>query len=66
MAIESLSLLISLAPNWRFSPGQVVMTIGVNELVQQGRFNPISYLRRHLSGDWATSTTAIAGRMTPR
>jgi hypothetical protein len=38
--------------NRRFSPGQIVMTIGVNQLLQQGRFNPVSFLRRHLDGDW--------------
>jgi hypothetical protein len=35
-----------------FSPGRTVMTLGVDELVQQGRLNPIPYLRRHLGGDW--------------
>ena len=35
----------------RFAPGQVVMTIGVDALVQQGRLNPAPYLRRHLGGD---------------
>ncbi|QQC64366.1 hypothetical protein [Paraburkholderia ginsengisoli] len=44
--------LFSLIPNARFSPGRILMTIGINELVQQGRFNPGSYLHRHLSGDW--------------
>jgi len=43
---------ISLVPNLRFSPGQIVMTIGVEELVQQGQLNPAAYLRRHLGGDW--------------
>ncbi len=43
---------LNLASQARFSPGQVVMTIGVDELVQQGRLNPTPYLRRHLSGDW--------------
>ncbi|HHZ9395373.1 plasmid related protein [Pseudomonas aeruginosa] len=28
------------------------MTIGVDELVKQGQLNPVSYLRRHLDGDW--------------
>jgi hypothetical protein len=36
----------------RFPPGQVVMTTGVDELVRQGRLNPVPYLRRHLHGDW--------------
>ena len=35
-----------------FSPGQVFMTTGVDELVRQGRLNPTPYLRRHLHGDW--------------
>lgn len=39
-------------PNPRFSPGNVVVTIGVDELVQQGRLNPCLYLCRHLSADW--------------
>ena len=36
----------------RFRPGQVVMTLGVNELVRQGLIHPVSFLRRHLRGDW--------------
>lgn len=36
----------------RFNPGQVVMTSGVDSLVQQGQLNPRPYLLRHLSGDW--------------
>ena len=36
----------------RFSPGQVVVTAGIDELVRQGRLNPAPYLRRHLHGDW--------------
>ncbi|VFR27546.1 FIG146805: Plasmid related protein [plant metagenome] len=43
---------LSLVPNVRFSPGATVMTIGVADLVEQGRLNPSSYLRRHLGGDW--------------
>ena len=43
---------LNLASQARFSPGQVVMTIGVDELVQQGRLNPTPYLCRHLHGDW--------------
>ena len=43
---------LNLASQARLSPGQVVMTIGVDALVQQGRLNPSPYLRRHLSGDW--------------
>ncbi len=44
--------ILDLASQARFSPGQVVMTIGVDELVRQGRLNPAPYLRRHLHGDW--------------
>ncbi|WP_449192815.1 hypothetical protein [Thauera sp.] len=44
--------IFDLASQVSFSPGQVVMTIGVDELVRQGRFNPAPYLRRHLHGDW--------------
>jgi hypothetical protein len=43
---------LNLASQARFSPGQVVMTTGVDELVRQGRLNPAPYLRRHLHGDW--------------
>ena len=46
------AVFISLVPNVRFDPGQVVMTHGVSALVQQGRLNPNVYLRRHLGGDW--------------
>lgn len=35
-----------------FSRGQLALTAGVSDLVQQGRLNPSVYLRRHLSGDW--------------
>lgn len=31
---------LNLASQARFSPGQVVMTAGVDELVRQGRLNP--------------------------
>lgn len=43
---------LSLASQARFSPGPVVMTTGVDELVHQGRLNPVPCLRRHLHGDW--------------
>ena len=43
---------LNLASQARFSPGQVVMTTGVDELVRKGRLNPTPYLRRHLHGDW--------------
>ena len=50
MSVEA--LFISLVQKSRFPPGQVVMTAGVDELVQQGQLNPSVYLHRHLSGDW--------------
>jgi len=43
---------LNLASQARFSPGQVVMTIGVDALVRQGRLNPTPFLLRHLNGDW--------------
>ena len=43
---------LNLVSQPRFSPGQVVMTTGVDGLVRQGRLNPVPYLRRHLDGDW--------------
>lgn len=36
----------------RFQAGQLVMTAGVNDLVQRGALDPVPYLRRHLAGDW--------------
>src|ERR1700737_4999563 len=50
MATET--LFISVVAQPRFPTGQLVMTTGVDELVRQGRLNPSSYLRRHLSADW--------------
>lgn len=50
MAAQALP--VSQAPSRRFSPGQTVMTCGVDALVQQGRLNPVPYLHRHLNGDW--------------
>ena len=43
---------IAQIPNRRFSPGHTIMTLGVDELVRQGRLDPGQYLRRHLRGDW--------------
>ena len=43
---------INLASQARFSPGQLVMTIGVDDLVRQGRLDPAPFRRRHLHGDW--------------
>jgi hypothetical protein len=45
MALATLSQL-------RFRAGQVVMTQGVNDLVQRGELNPGPYLQRHLDADW--------------
>lgn len=36
----------------RFKAGQVVMTQGIDDLIQRGVFNPGPYLQRHLNGDW--------------
>ena len=35
-----------------FRAGKLLMTAGVNDLVQRGALNPTPYLQRHLSGDW--------------
>ena len=43
---------ISVVTRSRFPTGHLVMTAGVDALVRQGRLNPSSYLRRHLSADW--------------
>jgi len=49
MAIQTI---VIRPPKARFSPGQVVMTVGVDTLIRQGQLNPIAYLHRHLAGDW--------------
>ena len=36
----------------RFQAGHLVMTAGVNDLVQRGDLDPVPYLQRHLNGDW--------------
>ncbi len=36
----------------RFASGQMVMTIGVDALIKEGRLDPAPYLYRHLCGDW--------------
>ena len=36
----------------RFPAGQIVMTAGVNDLVQRGALDPLPYLQRHFNGDW--------------
>jgi len=35
-----------------FQPGRLLMTPGVTRLVHDHQFNLMSYLSRHLSGDW--------------
>ena len=50
MATET--LLLSRVPTPRFACGQVVVTLGVDALVREGRLNPASYLSRHFCGDW--------------
>ncbi len=45
-------LFISIAANAKFKIGQLAATAGVDALVKQGRLDPTSYLRRHVSGDW--------------
>ncbi|MGR0116431.1 hypothetical protein [Ralstonia pseudosolanacearum] len=45
-------LFTALIPNARFSPGRVVVSTGINALIQKGRLNPGPYLARHLCGDW--------------
>ncbi|CAJ0723232.1 hypothetical protein [Ralstonia pickettii] len=42
----------NVASQARFAPGHLVMTCGIDALVQQGRLNPAPYLCRHLNGDW--------------
>ncbi|RYC77605.1 hypothetical protein BFJ63_vAg19522, partial [Fusarium oxysporum f. sp. narcissi] len=43
---------LNVASQARLAPGHLVMTCGIDALVQQGRLNPAPYLCRHLSGDW--------------
>ncbi|MEL7551493.1 hypothetical protein AAGV37_16585 [Pseudomonas protegens] len=50
MATQALP--INQTPSRCFASGQVVMTCGVDALIQQGQLNPIPYLHRHLVGDW--------------
>lgn len=35
-----------------FPRGNLVMTCGISNLIEQGMLNPLPYLRRHLNGDW--------------
>lgn len=36
----------------RFRHGRVILSSRVCDLAQQGRLNVLSYLQRHLNGDW--------------
>jgi hypothetical protein len=45
-----------------FELGQVVMTRGVNRLVENEDFDPLPYLRRHASGDWGNVSDVDAKR----
>lgn len=36
----------------KFALGRVLMTFGVNALVEQKRFDPSALLERHVAGDW--------------
>ena len=38
--------------NASFPLGRVLMTSGIHSIVQEGKLNPVTYLRRHASGDW--------------
>ncbi|WP_397458534.1 hypothetical protein AB3464_28675 [Pseudomonas asplenii] len=35
-----------------FSPGIVVATLGVKQLIEEDKLDPSSYFFRHLTGDW--------------
>lgn len=36
----------------RFALGAVVVTVGVQALIEREALNPLTYLHRHLHGDW--------------
>jgi hypothetical protein len=38
--------------NIRLKPGQVVMTPGAIDALQEAQQSPLEFLHRHLSGDW--------------
>jgi hypothetical protein len=42
----------------RFQAGHLVMTPGVQRLIEDGKLDLMSYLRRHLSGDWGDLSDA--------
>ena len=43
-----------------FSPGTVVSTLGVNDLVRAGKLRVEALLTRHLQGDWGDVSKADA------
>ena len=48
-----MALAVLISPSQaRFATGQIVMTSGVDALIEAGRLDPAPYLYRHLSGDW--------------
>jgi len=50
-----MAFVVSIPPDRYFSPGQTCMTVGVAELLQEGRLDPatlVTCLGRHLCGDW--------------
>ena len=36
----------------RFPLGNIVATCGISDLIHQGAINPMTYLARHVRGDW--------------
>lgn len=36
----------------RFPLGDIVATCGISDLIAQGTINPMTYLARHVRGDW--------------
>ncbi len=36
----------------RFPIGRLMFSAGIHQLVQQGLLDPLSYLNRHVQGDW--------------
>jgi hypothetical protein len=49
-----------------FTLGGVVATRGAIALMEAARIDPLELLRRHQSGDWATSARRTGARTTTR
>ena len=64
MAAQALS--ISQTPSLRFSPGQVVMTCGVDDLINRANSTRFRICAATSAATGATSTTATSGRTMPR